>query len=892
MSIIPKITIKSLKQNKTRTLVTIIGIILSAAMICAVTTFAETLRCSMIDSFIKANGNYFAKAINVSSEQIEELKKDSRLEQVSDICEIGHAEFKPESEKPYYRICGVNQSFFENMPCYLKEGRYPQNSNEIIISDEIVSLSPSEIRIGDTLSLDIGDRTIAGNPIESNERFLENESLSLRSHKDYTIVGVFYNNYGLDLDNNLEDGYYNCPSFPVFTVADESCKNFNILFKTYKPKDIFSFVKDHKLDAKYEHMLLAFYGVSKYDNVQSYFYGVIVFIIAIIVFGSVALIYNAFSISVSERTQQFGLLSSVGATKKQIRYSVMFEAFFVSIIGIPIGILCGIGGIGITIAIIQSQITRLLTLSGFPLRVSWISVISAGAIALITVLISALIPARRATKCTAIEAIRQTKDIKTNNKPIKVSKLTKKLFGFEGTLAAKYFKRNRKKYRTTVISLAMSVVLFISASAFTNYFIKDVVATQEGVPYDIEVCQYGYEKNDDIDFIAIFNQTKNAEGVTESEYCKKTNISVFLDETERENSYKTAFKETYPNDRIGSMEYINILFIDDESFANLVYKNNLNKEKFFNAEEPLGIFYNKETIYNDKEHKFYTTKLVNENVNKLSAFTVIQREGCYGYAKEEADGSFTVVYGSSEEGTFLENADFDTNTVKCTLNIGSYIYEKTLSIGNDDCPTMIYPISAMTHVLGEDFIKQKSIDEIILYRSDDSDKTTKLIMDIIEKKGYSHGYLYVTDYAAMERENRNFILIVNIFAYGFIILISLIAAANVFNTISTNINLRRREFAMLKTVGMTSKGFNKMMNLECIMYGTRALIFGLPVSFAMTYWIYKISNNSVMFDFYIPWDAVIIATLSVFIVVFVTMMYSMSKIKKENTIDALKNENL
>ena len=123
-------------------------------------------------------------------------------------------------------------------------------------------------------------------------------------------------------------------------------------------------------------------------------------------------------------------------------------------------------------------------------------------------------------------------------------------------------------------------------------------------------------------------------------------------------------------------------------------------------------------------------------------------------------------------------------------------------------------------------------------------------------------------------------------------LISLIAAANVFNTITTNINLRRREFAMLKSVGMTAKGMNKMMNFECIMYGTKALIYGLPVSAGVTFLIYRAINEGIDTDFFIPWRAVIIAVLSVFIVVFSTMMYSMSKIKKDNPIDALKNENI
>ena len=140
--------------------------------------------------------------------------------------------------------------------------------------------------------------------------------------------------------------------------------------------------------------------------------------------------------------------------------------------------------------------------------------------------------------------------------------------------------------------------------------------------------------------------------------------------------------------------------------------------------------------------------------------------------------------------------------------------------------------------------------------------------------------------------NESLLIIIQVFAYGFVILISLISVANVFNTISTNISLRRREFAMLKSVGMTQKGFNKMMNLECLLYGAKALAFGLPVSFGVTYLIYLAITQGYSTEFYLPLKAIAIAIISVFLVVFVTMMYAMRKIKKDNPIDALKNENL
>ena len=148
----------------------------------------------------------------------------------------------------------------------------------------------------------------------------------------------------------------------------------------------------------------------------------------------------------------------------------------------------------------------------------------------------------------------------------------------------------------------------------------------------------------------------------------------------------------------------------------------------------------------------------------------------------------------------------------------------------------------------------------------------------------------ITNLVANLDTERNLILLVKIFSTGFIVLISLISAANVFNTISTNINLRRREFAMLKSIGMTRKGFNKMMNYECLLYGLKGLLYGIPAATGITYLIYRSMLNGIHINFFVPIDSVIIAVGSVFLVVFATMLYSMSKVKKENTIDALKTE--
>lgn len=148
----------------------------------------------------------------------------------------------------------------------------------------------------------------------------------------------------------------------------------------------------------------------------------------------------------------------------------------------------------------------------------------------------------------------------------------------------------------------------------------------------------------------------------------------------------------------------------------------------------------------------------------------------------------------------------------------------------------------------------------------------------------SHNYVfnnYVLRFMGLS-EDKLFNTLVNVFAYTFIIMISLIAVANVFNTISTNIKLRRRELAMLRSVGMSDRDFQKMMNFECVFYGVKALLFGLPISVISSWLIYKgMVDGADNINFVFPWGSMAISVFSVFFVVFITMLYSISKIKKK-----------
>ena len=216
------------------------------------------------------------------------------------------------------------------------------------------------------------------------------------------------------------------------------------------------------------------------------------------------------------------------------------------------------------------------------------------------------------------------------------------------------------------------------------------------------------------------------------------------------------------------------------------------------------------------------------------------------------------------------------------LAVAGFVSEKPF-FANDDL-ALIYPRSAIASAPVELY------NASMYFLTNDHVKTFNAMTKILSDMNADKSGLF--DVAADAERARSLTVIVNVFAYGFIILISLIALTNVFNTVSTNIFLRRRELAMFKSIGMTRRGFNKMMNYECIICGARGLMLGLPVSVLVTFLIYRIMAQGFSSNFYIPWYSIAIAVFSVFAVVFVAMLYSMGKISKENTIDTLKNENI
>ena len=908
MNVFNKVTLESLKKNRTRTIVTIIGIMLSAAMICASTTLVSSMQNFVLRCEIYRSGDWHGAVYDAAYKDYEDIRDSGKVSSAAYAQVLGYAKIGSANEyKPYLYVLGGDAAsgYFETMPVHLILGTLPKDPTEIILPEHLTSNGKVNYTLGDTVTLEVGDRMLDGKrlgqdtPIyaydsETHTEVMSGEGLENTEPRTYTVVGIYER-------PTFED--YSAPGYTALTAADTKSADqspIHCYFKLHKPAGVYDFMKEMGYTQEYRYAyntkVLLYSGTAPFDSFLTAFYSLAAIIIALIVFGSVSLIYNAFSISVSERTRQFGLLSSVGATRKQLRRMVLFEALAVSIVGIPLGILVGIGGIGITLLLIGDKFFSIVRVD-IPMRlcVSWQAVVIAAVIALVTVLISAWIPSKRATRVSAVEAIRQSMDIKVSGRPVRTSKLSYKLFGLPGVLAGKHYKRNRKKYRTTVVSLFMSIVLFVSAAAFTDYMME---SAEGGLASDQFDLIYAAESDASAAMMpdALLELLFSEQNVTGGTYTKKQ----FL-QGDISREYVTAmFADRFSNfcmesedrapKKLGISGYL--YFVADAEFNRLLEKYDLKEADYYDRDNPLGIALDRNIELDRRLEKYVTLDTLKGDVCVIEGLYYVEIDGYYRKdSRIDENGNKVVLYQNRDNESDIIELPYEESFAKYTLRSEKTIEEAPFFVSRSTpmAINMIYPYSMLESVVPEAALNQFRNTEYFLTSSNHAASFENLATTLTEN-GLSSRQLF--DYAANAETNRNVITIIRVFAYGFIVLISLIAAANVFNTISTNISLRRREFAMLKSVGITQKGFRRMMNCECLLYGSKALLLGLPVSCGITYLIYRAITTAYETSFHLPWAAIGIAVLSVFLVVFATMMYSMSKVKKDNPIDALKNENL
>ena len=872
MNILCKYTLESLKKNKTRTVVTIIGIILSVSMFTAVTEAVASMRHYMLRAVQESVGKFYIQVRNVDDSSVEAVKSTDNIGENASLDFEGFAEIGSQNaSKPYLCIADISQNFKDLVALKLVSGRMPENNGEILLPLHLSSNGGVRYSTGDSFTVFVGKRMYDGQILSQYTEHWDGETLENLTEKTFTVVG-FYERFSTDVEP------YYAPGYTALTVGGTGDSH-TVFAKTKSLSGVFSTVDDlaglNVGEVKYNRDLLMFMGVSHNQNAMSVLNGMAAILIGIIMFGSIALIYNSFSISVGQRTKQFGILKSIGATKKQIRRTVLYEALMLCVIGVPLGLLAGCGGLGITLYLLRDSIDAISAYSfesgvALNLFLSPAALLGASLIGVVTTVVSAFIPAMRAVRVPVIEAVRRTTDIKVKSTRVRLSGLIYKLFGFEGLIAAKNFKRNKKQYRTAIFSLFVSVVLFVSASSFCRYLTDSVGVVNKTSDFDI------YYSSAERDAESVFKQLKSVTGVEEAYITHEIPERVILDDR-----YKSDYNKTANSD----LPFDNIIidYIDDAQYDELARENGIAYDK----NNPGAIVYDSFRALVEKNGSYMISveSMLDKKAaaDKLEGQIVNEMPGYYISGMNDGNIVFAADNGDSDVPSNEETLEIPLSecSSRFELNIAGYIEKQPVYTEKEF--VLFMPLSAMNND-GGDILK------CMYFKAGDTRNVYNKMTGILNENGYDTSML--TNYTEGVRAQRALVTIINVFAYGFIILISLIALTNVFNTVSTNIFLRRREFAMYKSVGITRGGFNKMMNYECIICGLRGLLFGLPTSVLVTFLIYRVVSNGYTAGFYIPVVSIAVSVISVFAVIFFSMLYSTGKIRHENIMETLRNENI
>ena len=925
MNIMNRLTWKSLWRNKTRTMTTIIGIGLSAALFMAVTTAAYSLWDFMVRGYEYESGDWFVSFDYATDQQYADAQADKAVKSVADLKIIGYtSQFDSISPSGTYEIGAMGENFLKQMSVPLVEGRLPENSREILIPEIYISLCKAGNfdvpKVGDTITLSLFFAWQTEDLNGKNPDVPE-ETVDI----PYTVVGIMENrNYRPNTGNW---GFEN-----ILTVADgsEGTPLWHRLFLKTAPGDAKTVSRHNYGEADINTDLLGIYGFAGEQNTTLMILLMAVILLLIVMVASISLISNAFSISVAERTKQFGLLSSVGATRRQLRTSVQFEAFLLMLYGIPTGVLAGYGAIAIVFRFYGENLARLFSFSVngdvIPYAAfSGMGVLAAALICALTVWISAWIPSARAARTAPLEAIRQNRDYKMKPKKLRISPLTAKLFGTPGFIGAKYYKVSKRKYRAIVIALAFSMVLFVFSAYFSDQL--DMAADAQGAEdYDFRV----FSSQDNR--LEIYEMLRSSPSVEKSALACSVMMTGII-KTEHLNS---KYKEIQESDTWTGADYsgtfcaeqVELHFLEDDAFIAHLQREGIDPAPYLAEGSMMGVTV-KQTHGGwavENENGEWVTMRFYGHALAENTGTVYCVEPSYPIALEEmkseqnSSGIITAMGMSrsvTKDGNIVLNIDGATfieeitdqvidgrNVVNyyrynpATGKAGSDILYSSASFAPqievaaqlEEIPygistsggniIVVFPLSKLSQEMEHNYLVDLCMDA--------ADYQALLA----ELKEYGHGNIQFgfTDYNESQMNMRGIVKLLRVFSTGFIALISLIACANVLNTIATNVALRRKDYGMLRSMGFTQKHLYRMMAYECMNYGLRAILWSAPLSIGLCYGLYKVTNLSYSTDFAPPWNVFAIGLCLILAVMFASAAYAVFTIRKDNPIDAIRTE--
>lgn len=948
MNLMKTLTLKNLKLNRKRTIVTIVGIILATALLSALVTLVSSFQYSMIEYQKQKGGDFHVKFSNVKMSELSEFKNNRNIESTFETMGMGFAKLDgcKNEDKPYAYVMATDEAGFEKGCFNLIEGRMAKNEDEIVIPRHLKTNGRIDIKVGDEITLDIGKRYDSNTESVIWENIAyehEAETLTDTVTKRYKVVGIMERpGYGMEdysaagytfvtysdelaaIDNGTKSEVNEADTtltvYSRYTqkalrnkdavTADiigvdeklfEKSNNSSVEMSAEESDRFLKEMENAKYDIYINRFLISYECVFPIDGTFKALFTVAAVVALIIILTSVYCIKNSFNISITEKIRQYGMLASVGATRRQIKSSVKTEAAMLGVVGIPVGTMSGILASFILVKVVNALSAGWLNFA-LSFHTSLPALILAVILSIATIYFSATGSARRAAKVTPLEAIRNTKEIKIKSAKLKTPAIIGRIWGIGGVISYKNIKRNKKKYRTTVTSIVICSVTFIVISYFMSMAFSVVGMSYASVDYNIGI---NMSCKKDLDIEKLSELLSGIEGA--KDYLVGAGYYFDVDKPEYTKEYGEYCGQLYDDREDVSQEFF-ITVLNDKSYDK--YASDAGVK---NADTG-AILVNKCTfdVYNENSSKYVKKEM---ELYKYKAGDTIE---CGYNVYDDASSDDNAAEGDTESSTDDNNA-VEGGTESSTEDNSGYVDEET--INNGVRKTVDVTIAGVTDrvPIGYNgysntllFMNQKGFESlwgdgkngneikpgyasysayVVAENADEYQDT--LEKETEENPEYSQISFYVSNMDKQMRDEKSLFTLLGVFAYGLIVVIALIGITNIINTLSTGMELRSREFATLRSIGMTDKQFAGMVRLESVFISVKALVIGVPLGILINYLLCFIMNRMGGAIIYKPpYKAIILCIVVVIMLIYAIMKLSMTKLRHNNIIETIKNENL
>lgn len=873
MKIMNEYTYSHLKKNKRYSISILIAIIIASSLLCSLCIFVYSIWDGKVNTAIKRTGYWQGElAESISGDKFKYIRENPDVDTIMVKGNWVTAKLS-NTKRPYLLLRDANKEFWDNMNFKdgVIEGRLPEKSGEIVVSKLFFIDNPS-YKVGDEVNLPKGNRMLDNEVLDTQSYKREGETFKELGSSSYTIVG--------ELDISGISAFPGYIAMGYLDVKDIKPKDELTVYMNFKnsrkiydelPKvaEDVGLDKDSNGEYKltYNTQLLNLYGISnKGDtNLQFILIAAIAIIMVTLVIGSfVLIIYNAFALSANSRIKELSILKSLGATPKQIKYSVIFEGFLLWLIQLPIGLIIGYAFSYSVLSKVNEILSITEGYSNIKVCFSYIIVLFYIITSLLTVLISAYIPARKVAKISAISGIVQ------NYEKIKIRKrkmLCANIFGIEGELASSQFRANKKSLRTAILSLAICFVLITSYVSIIAIYNKADSKNDSEISHDVTIDINTTDEPNEEMINKIVSMPESKDSVIKRE----VRTSTYVRESQESNEFSKlgGFSKVDYRFNVSKQEdeyriIVNLVGLSDESFKKYCKDIGTDYEQYYKEGTLKGVLINETFCVNPDSNKAEKIPLLNvQNNSSLCLYEKIEDD-------MDVDNKFNIQIGCV------------TNKTPCNLGGGRYSLSLVIPMNNYKeivkkfAPNRILESSKMTiNLLVGDETSAKVKDEVSRICNSYLGSEDFNVSTLLEEK--AHKELVQSA--------------IKVAVSAVAIMIGIIGIFNTFSIVSNNMRLRKREFAMLRSVGLTPKGLNKIFTLEGMFFAFKPILISLPFIAIICYCMIRLSGIE-LYEFIqvIPIISILFYSLFIIAAIFSAYYISSRKVKRSNLAEDMKDE--